>query len=333
MDTIRRNIGLVAFCVVSAILAVVLVVLIQRHAGTAREFEGKVEALQKFFDTIRRSKIAVTEESYETVRGNHDRAEQKLGELREALWRRSRIRVGRSTGVECKNILRDETRQMQAKLAAADVDATRVSQFSFGGILDAAALPDEETEVPVILKQLEIMKEIVDLVAQSNVLVFDSVERTLGTRVVKQDYYHVMPLNLSVTGTLWSVKQFATLLQRDTDYLFAVQRVKITGEDLVDSASGRPAAPAAAMPGPSGAGRRGAQRPEFGIPPEMMGFPDGAPRTRPRPTVRRPTEEPEAEAEEPRPLTKEERAIELSQVVRADIRVDFLEFVNPSEGR
>jgi len=307
MDMLKRNLQLAIFGAVALVLAIVLAVLMQRNAAAAADYHEKVNALEAFLQKIRAEKIAVTEQNLETVEANYELIEERLERAREMLWQRTHIPVGQYSGVECKNILREETLRMARNLGAQGVVISpNAAAFSFGGILQADALPRPE-EVPVILQQLEIVKELIRIAGNANLTELISVERAMGLNFHREDLYEIMPVNITVRGNALNVQRFLTALQQSSRVVFFVPYSTLTADDIAARiASGQAARTA-----------RGTVAPATPGVPFMEGMPMYPPGTPPREAA------PAREALAP-------QIVELSDMAQATVRIDVIQFRNPN---
>ncbi len=323
MDVLKRNLGLFAFCLASVVLAMVLLVMTQRHVSQASEYEKQVAELETFFGNLRRLPVSATESNVQVMEANYEQISNRLERVRGILWRRSNIPVRQYTGVECKNILREETLRMRNLLEGHGiVVAPAVSGFSFESILAADALPSQQ-EVPVILKQLEIVKEIVRLTDVAGVFQLTNLERTMGLQSHAAGMYNVVPFKMTVAGPLRDVKELVTMLQKNSGYVFYVPYCTLLSDDQATrEAARRPVASTEKRP--AGASR------EY----EMMMMTDPALGMTPRggrtARPRRGAEAAAAEEAEPAVLEREQRIVDLNENVQAEIRIDFIEFNNPN---
>jgi hypothetical protein len=319
MDILKRNIGLVLFGLGSLVLAAIMIFLIQQHRGRAAELEAQVKGQQDFFESLRTGRTAVTDQNLEIVKENMQLTRDKLEDVREELWRRSHIPPREFSGVECKNILRQATLELARQLERAGTGmGTALTDFSFGTILQADTVPREK-DVPMILKQLDVVKEVVRLAQGSYISEIVDLQRLYGLRVAETEFYEVMPMSITVIGESRAIRQFLTALQEDANFIFYVPYCTFSADDRAVSEAGRrpvetttegrvgrrSGAPAAGMPG---------------FFPEM-----GMPYTPPR----RATSPETGEETEAKPLDKATRTVALTDVAKAEIRLDFIQFRNP----
>jgi hypothetical protein len=318
MDMLKRNIGLVIFGAVSLALAAVMLFFIHRHNVKAGELEGLVKSQQEFFDSVRKGEVAVTAENLKIAEANLLLTKTELANLRAELWRRSHIPLREVSGVECKNILRQGTLELLRQLERSGIAiGAGARDFSFGSILQADTVPREK-DVPKILKHLDVIQEVVRLAQESYVSEIVNIQRLHGLRVVETDFYTVMPMSVTVTGESRALRKFITQLQKEASYVFYIPYCTLSAEDRAVSEAGRrPVATATETP----ASPRRAAGPDMGmhfLEPVMPYTQPGA-RTAPE----------SGEEVKTETLDKASRNVVLTDLAKAEIRLDFIQFRNP----
>lgn len=295
MEYLKKNLTLTISLAVALALAVVLGVKIKQAAGRASEAGDMVEALRNFGENETRAPFSASNANLEISGANFARASREIEKIKMALYARSRVEYNpRVSNTQCKNHLAEQTKMLVAQLRSS-ANMIQVPQspaaegLSFSDVLSSEKLPDEATEVPVLMKQFEIVKEIVRLVALCQVGTLNEISRIGGVGAAVTNDFEVMPLRIRLQGDFGAVKEFLTKLQNDSKYFFVIRNVTLSAPA---AASGLPVAlrpPAGAVTGAGVAG--GAPVPE--VPP------------------------------------MEVRRVEFSRNIAADIRFDFVEFKNP----
>ena len=322
MNFIRRNIGIVIFCLLAAVVAVFLAFLIQRQATQAAEFQGRVEEQRNFFRDIKRRDVPVNQANLEIIKENHDLIEEKLIDLQNVLWNRTRISVEPVSGIEAKNQLIQATRNMQRFLEEnGTIVSDDAANFSFAHVLEVEALPDRETEVPILLKQLQLIREIVQLAGESGISRLVRLNRPMGLEFEERQFFRFIPFEIVVEGQVNSVKSFVTKLQEDSAYLFAVQHSIIS--------SGNEAGQLL-QEGFGAEHRRAMERGREDMLRDEMQYYDRRMPDQPR-VPRRSREMEQADEEEQIILPKEARQIGFANIIRVNLRIDFLDFNEPKQ--
>ena len=242
MNFIKRNKLLVALASVALVVAILLGAMLFKRATAAAEFENKVQQQKKFFQKIKDQKIAVTQKNLKLLDSNVDKTKEQLKQLQTKLWQKTHINTRNLNRVNTKNTLREEVINMRNKLEKRGITvAESASGFSFGNILQGDTLP-EEKEVPVILKQVKIINEIVDILAEHYINSVQNIERPFGLKLDKREFFNIIPITLNITGDSKAIRQVVTSLQQDSDYVFVVETIKFTtsnqAKTLMEQSSG-----------------------------------------------------------------------------------------------
>ena len=305
MEFVKKN---PIFAIVIAVCVVAAGFFLLRMRAAARAGEQSYEKVEKLSDFAQREKRAdfsATLENRETAAANKLRADRELQDLRMGLHARSRIETSTNvSGIECKNLILEATRSWRDLLERRLVQVgTTAADFAFGEVIGSERLPNQTSEVPILLKQLQIVGEVVNLIVSSNISGLQSVARPGGVAVASEQYFTLMPFSVRVDGDLAAVKEFLTKLQADSDLFFVVRSVTLSAPDT-------------AVKGASTAGMEPG-RPRRGRPRdlrELGEIPGG-----------------EGDGTVSAVPPKAERQVSFSPVVMADIRFDFLEFTSPVE--
>lgn len=303
MDFIKKKPIMTLSLVIAVLAAAFLAVKIKSASDSARESGEDIERLKKFGMEEARAKYSATEGNLTRSEENVKKTQQQLLNLRTALYEASHVEFnGQVTNTQCKNRLFEETSKLVEELESEVVFVNESSKhLSFESVINANQLPDEELEVPVLMKQLEIIREVTDLIKKSQITRLVSLTRPSGVGVAKKDEFQVMPLSMQVVGSSSSVKELLTRLQKDSKYYFIVRNItfkaaKATigdGKRLV--ALGRPTGDLTPLfPNNNVKGAEGENIPE---------------------------------AERP---YAEQFQVRFPDLVTADIRFDFVEFKNPA---
>jgi len=315
MNFIKRNIGLVTFCGIAIILAAILGYLLAKHTAAADKLEAKVQEQKDFFATLKRKNIGITSGNLKTLSSNVKTTENQLFQLRRRLWQQTRVQTKELNSIEAKNALRERLINMRNTLEKRGIQVSETaSQFSFGTILQADTLPDEETEVPVILKQIKLVQEIVRLLANSYVDSVDSVQRPFGLHADEREFFDIMPFSLEFSGDSKSVRKFITLLQHESKYLYFIDYLSLSTPNTASNIlqqSGERISQARERRGREG--RRTSR--EYSMPENI-----------PSETSRDGSETQEASK-----LSRQERLIPLQNNVSCTLRISFVEFHNPEQ--
>lgn len=316
MDFIKKNPVLTISLVIAIVLAVFLGLQTKSAMASAEEAGKELDELRAFGRRERAAKYSASNENLEIAEKNYERAETELETLRMALHQRSRVEYnGTVSNTKCKNHLIEGTRTLERQLTQVEGIAVQPSAegLSFASVISSDKLPDETIEVPVLMKQFEIVREVIRLLAVCDVDVLHSLKREAGIGIADKEDFEIMPFSIRVEGRFSSIKEFMSKLQHGGKYFFALRTVSFSSGD----ARTRDAGLLEAEETP-----RGRRRPRVpAVPPRMPMVPDW------------PGMEPiegtgEQGEEEPEP---EDREVLFPEMVIANIRFDFVEFKNPLE--
>lgn len=316
MDILKKNIGIIVYTVV--VLGLIGLVFglqrkAQKHLNAAKE--AGVEQ-RRFLESVRGGEFALNKENQEIARGNRTIAEMKLEDLRGHLYQRYTVPFQEDmSSLKSVRFLQEECVAMQRQLIAKDISCPS-RYFSFEKIATASTLPPQE-QVPVILRKLNMVKEIVNLVTTADWYLAEikSIQLLNDLDTVDKGTYLVTPIQLNVSGRMPAIQSFVNALLTNSKYLFFVHRVELT---VVENSRGpgRTVGPSSFSPNM-----------EDMMPPPLRGTPGRTQRGRPEAQpVRTKTDG----TEEAVPLTKQDRLWSAGEpVLQASIRVDIVEFPNP----
>ncbi len=225
MDFIKRNLGLLAFLLVSLVVAGFLLLGIFRARRDLVARRKEVAADQEWLKNSGDLKIALTPENVDMARKNHEVAQKKLTELRRWLWQKFSIPSQTTTAVECLRMIKSECLAMHQLLKSKDIGlAQSCAYLSFG--TKVTDLPGAE-EVPVILKQLQVVHEIVRVVSTSYVTQIQDLRRLTDTTILEREDYDLIPFQIVVVGELPRIRLFVNQLQQKARYYFMVRYLSL----------------------------------------------------------------------------------------------------------
>jgi len=326
MESIKHNLGFLLFVIAGAILALGLGFAWIRTGEKTAATEKSVKAQEKIIDQSQRLAFALSPDNLLRAQTNRTVTEQAFRDFLRTLVDRYGIPAETSTGLDCVRILKEECRNMERELRDPAKDITLgqdAAKFSFESILNSSSIPSAE-DVPIILKQMRIVQEVVKVAGKSRLREFQRISRPQGLRAINKDLYASVPLEISLAGGYRAIQEFVNALQqRDALGIFILRSVELTSQDQV-GANGSIAAMDAMAP--AAAPVRGGPG-EFGgrPPPGSLGMRKIA-TTGPAATV----------IVDPRgssliPLEKDRRVVFSPHDLQARILVDFIEFKKPAE--
>lgn len=304
MDFIKKKPLLTLSLVIAVLLAAFLAVKIKQASASARESGKEIERLKQFGIKEANAKYSATAENLAISEANLTETQEQLLALQKALYEASHVEFNRNvSNTQCKNQLFEGTAKFVNDLASQGIDVTESSKyFSFASVINAEKLPDEEFEVPVLMKQLRVVGEIVEILKTSQITQLVSLDRLKGVGVAEKKPFKVMPLAMQVRGSSSSVMAFLSQLQKDSNYYFVIR--KVTFKSQPPAINGRKAGAVGGGTVPST-------------------FPDS-------PGTGKTSSE-GAEGTGPDVPFAEQFEVQFADIVTADIRFDFVEFKNPVE--
>ncbi len=126
------------------------------------------------------------------------------------------------------SVMRDALRGRKVDVASANV-----ANFTFDRVVGTDWLPPVE-KVPVFMRNLFVINELVEVVAESGVRSLDSIERPNDELQEEAGRFKYLPLKISVTGTYHSVRKLMNNIN-DADYLFIVRDMRISTTDITSN--------------------------------------------------------------------------------------------------
>lgn len=241
MDVVKKHL----FLIVSAILAVVMAAVggyfIYITQQDVAKWRTKVNEMQEALKQFRAEQYSLTPQNVEQAEANHKIAEQKFGELIETLTKFSvpedetRAEL---TPVRAKSQIKDICTQMENQLRGEEIAIPAgLSSFTFGEYMRPSVMPTSE-EIPMLFKHIEIVQELIYLVAQASPKRLDAFARGGDElALVKRDFYSYISFNVTMTGSPESIRRFMQSLP-NSRYVFLIRSLTTSGEaGTADSAA------------------------------------------------------------------------------------------------
>jgi hypothetical protein len=259
MAFLKKNWGLLLYSFACLVLAVLIGLNVRRAAIQASAKHKALDEQLQWFQTIEKDNLKLTKDNERAALDNRDRALSKFTEVRQAMAAKYRIDPRYpATPVEAVRELQTELRNINRMLDEAEppVDYKSCPYLSFQTRAASKDLPTME-DVPKIFRQLNIVKEIALIVAESHLLSLSAIDRPMDLNVIEEDLYTATPVTLTVTGTADQVQSFINKMTVGAKYLFFLRNITLTTADqapngALGAASASPAAGAGAMPGMEG---------------------------------------------------------------------------------
>ncbi len=256
MDFLKKHIGLLISTVVCLVLMLVLILTIRGKSKNVEQGNVKVKEQQDLLAQIStRGGYALSKKNVDIARQNREQVAGEINRLLLELYRKSRIERQNISALEAIRYVKDQVRDMKETLEEKDIVAgAAADNFSFSAVVATRTLPPA-SDVPRILRQVSIVKEIVTWAAASYLTEFKSVSRPLGLEVKTRDTYSLTPLSMTVVGGLPQIQEFVNSLQTKSQYLFVVRSISFSSVQKgasgeADGRGGRGEAARGALPPP-----------------------------------------------------------------------------------
>ncbi len=223
MNMIKRNLGFAVFFVVVLILAGGLFTVSRRAAHELEEKRETFSNHQDYFSRIANRSPGVTRSNLSRAQDNLSLARQELQTLNRSLAGRSSLETSSVSAVEAKNRLDSEARRLASELRNSGIEVAEEARgFSFRDIIQAPGLPEETREAPALMRQMNVVSQVMETIADSDIEGLISVNRPAGIREIRQDAYNVIRLHLELSGSLDAVRELVNSLHEEPDYYFSV---------------------------------------------------------------------------------------------------------------
>gem|GEM_PF-2204591 len=242
MDFVKKNLGLIGFALLCLVLSGLLVYTIVRSAKSASDYAKKVAEQEKFLQKVAGYDYALNEATLADARLQAQQAQDRFDKLRDFLaLTYSLPDEAPPTQLECLRALKRQVQEMHTYLkkrvaeSGDKAHAVYVGQnstyFSFDDVALAETLPARR-DVPVIMRSLAAVWDIVRLVGIAQVAELSAISRPLGLRSLDQDpLYNAIPFEIVLSGTLDQVQRFINLMHTQASYVFFLRSVELLGED------------------------------------------------------------------------------------------------------
>ncbi len=232
MDLLKKNLGLIIYAIVCLVLGVLITIGIKKASGTAKELQAKVAQQTTFFQNVRKNPYTISKNNLLVARENSDAAEKRFHDLR--VWLATKYAVQKSprmTSVECIEMLRKELERMQEYLRQKNILLGETARhLSFDSLAQASVLPPH-SQLPLIWRQLQIVQEVVRLVAAAGVMEFNHLRRPMGLKVLEEELHTVTPVKIRVIGSLDDVQGLVNSFHSDSKYMFFLTYLSVESQD------------------------------------------------------------------------------------------------------
>lgn len=304
MNFIKNNIFFVIFCAVCLIAGAAILWFDIQTAKNASRYEQQFQQQKEKLSKLQSAEVRITDSSVKNSKQNRELTTDKLNVLLERLnsYRKLTVEPGMK-GTRCKSLVTEHVKEMRRQLLAAEVSIARsekVRHFTFKPIIDTARIPDANTEVPVIMKRLQLVSDLVSHIAAANLMQLQQFSVETPGPIKKTEDYSVQVFNISVVGNYSDAKElYSRLLADNSQYLYYIPYLNVSRVQSLDNIISR--------------------RPTVDV---TKAENTGGPLRKPRDD--RPAEE--VEDQLPREISKKERRIRISDIVRVWMPVHYIQF-------
>lgn len=213
MDVVKKYLFAIVLGTLTLITCVAGGIVVYNFQSEASKYEQKVKDIQQSLKDFRSFRWALVQQNVEKAKENRDGTEKEFNALLKKLeelsaptmsdderenWSplRTKNRI-KENCVRFENMLRGENIHLPESLA----------MFSFDKYNDPKTLPKKD-DIPQIIKQLNIIEDLIYLISRSEVTSLDRFERKDGLKVTKRDLYDYMPFGITLTGSVGSIRSF-----------------------------------------------------------------------------------------------------------------------------
>ena len=295
MEFVKSNIVLLLAATITVALSVVIIFFTFKTLDEMREFEQKVKNLRDSQDEIKKFDWALDRQSVRVAKTNSDVAREATEGLSAGLKKKyPAITIdGPMDALGLRHHLRSECGHMTRKLLNRGVELpASLGFFDFDKYMQANYFPERD-EIQAVRRNLEIVKELVDLISRSGITTLGSLKRTRPElHPAATDLYWYTPYRIVAMGDIAQIQELIRVLG-SSNYFFIVRHVRLSADDVVPTISiDAPSTPSEA---PARTPSRDGRRPGEFMPP------GGEPA--PPPAQEEPEEEPA------RPKSREDRVV------------------------
>ncbi len=228
MEVIKKHIFWIVLCavlVIGTVAAGLIIANFNNQIGKYQEEVNKIVEAEKSFIT---SSYALSEENKRQASQNAETTNNQFRQLIKDLTEKyppPHINSDMSA-LKFKVHLRQECIKLENVLRSEEVSLpSSLQYFSYDRYMQPDVLPDS-AEITLILKQYDIIQEIVYLISHSGINELQELIRMNDLSLINRDLYSFMPFRLKLTGNLKSVTRFINSLL-DAKYFFAVRSMDL----------------------------------------------------------------------------------------------------------
>lgn len=214
MELVKRYLFLIVTAAVTVLITGIAAVIIKGRIAEKEKFRVEVDHIVEAEKSFTASEYALNADNVTKAQERLSKADQKFGELIAQLSEKYPLPVVVTdmTPPKFKRHLPQVCIKMENMLRGEDVwIPDSLKYFTYDNYMKPDMLPSAE-EVTAILKQLEVVQELVYLVSQSQVKQMTTFERLNDYKLIDRDLYDFMPFSVTLVGNLKSIQRFLNSL-------------------------------------------------------------------------------------------------------------------------
>lgn len=239
MEFLKKNLFLTILIVIVLAITVVMGVLIKNLSEKINKQEKEVKTIIKSEKGFATSPHALTQENVAQSEANYNTLAENFAGLIVTLNEKYPAPEVNAdmTALKFKNFLRQVCIRMENLLRSGDIwIPSSLKYFTYDEYMKPDVLPNSR-QIKQILKQLEIVQEIVYLVSQSQINKLLELKRLNGLNFVKGDLYNYMQFRLTLSGNVESIQQFLNSIH-EAKYFIMVKNISLKAEPIKQKSRG-----------------------------------------------------------------------------------------------
>jgi hypothetical protein len=265
-EILKKNLVIIVAVVVTLLASVWLLLMVTKWNANYEKAKGQLNDLASDEREVRQAKYKLSPANQQAARANGEQADAKVNQLMEELHNTfvapdySRETL---SPIKLKEQLNSKVGVFGRQLTGRGVQfPTGLTNFTFDEYVAAGYLANPK-DIPLIRKHLDVVDELVQRVAASEIRSLDGLSRRGGNRnlnLESSDLYDWCRYNLQVSGDIVQVQKLINSLT-NSRMCFIVQQVTVSAtRDATNSLAypnpaappGTPTTPEGMMPGPGG---------------------------------------------------------------------------------
>ena len=239
MEFLKKNLFLTILIAIVLVATIAMSVLIKNFSENVKKQEKEVELIIKAEKGFANSPYALVQENVTQAEANYKMiAENFAGLIKTLNEKYPAPEVNADmTALKFKNFLRQVCIRMENLLRSGDIwmpDALKY--FTYDQYMKPDVLP-KNAEIKQVLKQLEIIQEVVYLVSQSQVNKLLDLKRLNDLKFVKRDLYDYMRFRLVVSGNVEAIQRLLNSFH-EAKYFILVKGLSLKADPIKQNSKG-----------------------------------------------------------------------------------------------